>query len=965
MTDESKTKTELIAELQTLRERLGVLENAVAESDKVAEVLSGLTQAIDTMELGVTVTDVEGRILYSNRADAEMHGYLSQDLVGRKASIFAPVAKQRPMEPGELRSAAGWKRTGINVRRDGSTFPVHLTSEVVRDPNGEPLGLVTVCKDLTERRAVEKELQASEEKYRGLFDNSRGLICTHDLSGTVTAVNPAAATLLGYDAEELVGRPLTTIIDPAARHEFSDYLKRIRETGEDSGFMRVVTRTGERRTWLFRNTLHRDPARGAYVVGHAQDVTALKQAEDALRKSQTRLQLVNCVATGITTGSSTRDTVALTVEQLGTVFSELRVVFFEVDRDGRAHLVKSHRPEAFPGGDGGDWDLHEAADYFDDLRRGRSVIVEDVEQDLRLAKMRSTLSSAGARAILEAPITQGNELVGILCLHSSEPRKWDMYEITLLSEVGNYLSVAMRDTRERDERRKAEEELRRSEAEYRALISHATYGVYRTSVDGTFRVVNEALATMLGYESEEEVLALDLAEDVFVDAAEYSWLIKRYSEEERIDEAEVEWKRKDGAPIPVRMNGRVVRGPGGETSGWEMVVEDISERRSLEEQLRQSQKMESVGQLTGGIAHDFNNILTVILASARLLRAQAPPANAEMQVDLDELESAARRGSALVRRLLSFSRRAMLSLEPLDLGALTGDLLQTLRRLLPETIDIRVITADGLPNISADAGAVEQILLNLATNARDAMPLGGVLRVETSVVQLDEEHRERLGWGDPGEYVGLSVSDTGVGMSEEVTRKIFEPFFTTKAQGQGTGLGMSTVYGLMKQHNGFVDVSSEVGRGTTVTVYFPRATEDVSSEKRVSDLTEAPRGSETILFVEDEAPIRRAGKKVLELYGYTVLQAADGEEALRVLKGKKSAISLVISDVVMPKMSGPDLFEAVRHDLGTLKFILMSGYTAVDVHASIVSGTSLPLLQKPWTPNELLMRVRETLDRPN
>ncbi len=964
MQDQSKTKAQLIAELQEARRRVNDLEDVSRADERVVEVWGGMKQALDSMQLGVTIADTAGRILYSNRADAEMHGYTAQELVGRKASLFAPAGRKRRMKRGEFRVAEEWQREGVNVRRDGTTFPVNLTSEILRDGRGEPVGMVTVCQDITARRAVESELQASDQKYQSLFDESKGLICTHDLNGVLISLNPAVATLLGYEPEELVGRSLDTMLDPAGRSQFPDYLNRLSERGEASGIMRVVTQRGEVRTWLFRSAVHEDLSHRRYVVGHAQDVTALKQAEDALKKSRTCLQLVNSVATGINTGSSKHEIINLTMEQLAAVFSDLQVIFIGVGVSGYASVVKAVRPAGSVDREMGDRDLNSAPEYFTTLRRGRPIIVEDVEQDQRLGSLVPHFLENGTRAMLEVPVIRSTDLVGILSLQSEEPRTWDMYEIAMLSEVGDYMTVAIRDAHERDERRRAEDGRKRSEADYRALISHATYGIYRTSTDGAFRIVNPALVTMLGYESEQEVLALGLAADIYADPQQPSWLTEDYGADERVEEIEAKWKRKDGKLITVRLNGRVIRGADGKPTGVEVFAEDVTERELLEEQLRQSQKMEVVGQLTGGIAHDFNNILTVILASAKLLRASMPPDEEEMQLDLAELESAARRGAALVKRLLGFSRRAMLSLKPLDLGALVDDLLKTLRRLLPGNIDIQLSGPTKLPSVSADSGAVEQIIINLATNARDAMPKGGVLRVETTVVRLDKKHKTEQGWGDPGEYIRLSVCDDGVGMDDETIEKVFEPFFTTKEQGRGTGLGMSTVYGLMKQHRGFVDVHSEIGAGTTVTLYFRGTNGDVRAEQEVAELEAAPRGTETILFVEDEAPIRRVGKKVLELHGYTVLQAVDGEEALGVLREYRTKIALVITDVVMPKLSGPDLYQEVRANIGDLKFILMSGYTARDVHSTVSLDRDLPFLQKPWTSSELLVRVRETLDRP-
>ena len=394
-----------------------------------------------------------------------------------------------------------------------------------------------------------------------------------------------------------------------------------------------------------------------------------------------------------------------------------------------------------------------------------------------------------------------------------------------------------------------------------------------------------------------------------------------------------------------------------------MFVKDVSEQRALEEQLRHAQKMELVGQLTGGMAHDFNNLLTVILANAALIEAALPPDAAGTRSDLKELEAAARRGGAMIKRLLSFSRRVQFPPQPVDIGELLQDLVITLRTLLPETIEIQVENDLALPQVQADPGAVEQIVINLATNARDAMPNGGILRLEARHARLDASHRAQHGWGNPGQYVRLSATDSGTGMDEEVLAKIFEPFFTTKEAGHGTGLGMPMVYGLMKQHGGFVDVQSQRGKGTTVQVYFPATTERVTLPMPAEQTQDVTGGTETILVVEDEEPVRRAAQRVLERFVYTVLLAPDGQKGLQLYRDNEN-VGLVISDVMMPKMNGAQLQHAVCEDDPDSKFLFVSGYNADELTKTVDMDPTVPFMQKPWTPTEFLTRVRELLDQP-
>ncbi len=503
---------------------------------------------------------------------------------------------------------------------------------------------------------------------------------------------------------------------------------------------------------------------------------------------------------------------------------------------------------------------------------------------------------------------------------------------------------------------------RQAASDYRALVEYAGYGIYRATMDGRFLMVNPALVAMLGYESEAELLEVNVATDVYADDEVRELLVEQHRNADSIEEFETRWRRRDDKIITVTLSGRLVRNSQGTLECYEMFAKDVSEQRALEEQLRHAQKMELVGQLTGGMAHDFNNLLTVILANAALIGA-ALPANAEgTRTDLEELEAAARRGGAMIKRLLSFSRRVQFPPQPVDIGELLQEFVATLRRLLPETIEIAVENDLALPQVQADPGAVEQIVVNLATNARDAMPDGGILRLEARHARLDASHRAQHGWGNPGQYVRLSATDSGTGMDEEVRVKIFEPFFTTKEAGQGTGLGMPMIYGLIKQHGGFVDVESERDKGTTVQVYFPATTQRPALFMPVQSSEELTGGTETILVVEDEEPVRRAAQRILERFGYRVLLAPDGEEGLQVYQDNLN-VGLVITDVMMPKMNGSQLHRAVREGNPASKFLFISGYNAEELKKTVHMDPAVPFMQKPWTPTEFLIRVREVLDQ--
>src|SRR2546429_1913069 len=518
-------------------------------------------------------------------------------------------------------------------------------------------------------------------------------------------------------------------------------------------------------------------------------------------------------------------------------------------------------------------------------------------------------------------------------------------------------------------RRHAERALRRSGADYRAIVEQATYGLYRSSLEGRFLKVNPALVAMLGYDSEAEVLALELDRDVYVDAAERTRNIEVARTLERVSGVQVQWKRRDGHHITVRLSGRVVRSEGGgDLKGFEMMAEDVTEQRTLERALQQARKMETIGRLTSGIAHDFNNLLTVILAQGNLMAKALSDATPEVRRDLQELTDAARRGAELVHRLLGFSRHETLDLRPLSVPEWIREELHTLRRLLPATIEIRCDTEPAAGVVEADSGALEQILLNLATNARDAMSDGGTLHLDVRRTRLDAEDRPLHAWVQPGVYVCLSVSDTGAGMDRQTQARVFEPFFTTKPAGVGTGLGMAMVYGLVKQHKGFVHMYSEVGQGTTVKLYLPLALEHpVPGDARAAGQPETlPGGTEAILLVEDDLHLRTVAQRLFEKVGYRVFAAADGAEGLASYRARARELDLVITDLVMPKASGHTLYEAIRAEQGSgkpVKVLFTSGYPAPDFRESLAGDPNVAFVTKPWTASELLRQIRGLLER--
>jgi two-component system cell cycle sensor histidine kinase/response regulator CckA len=509
--------------------------------------------------------------------------------------------------------------------------------------------------------------------------------------------------------------------------------------------------------------------------------------------------------------------------------------------------------------------------------------------------------------------------------------------------------------------RSSEIALRQSEASFRSLVLNSPYAIFRSSLEGGFLDANPALVSMLGYGSDSELMALDLSADVYGDPSKSEHLVEFFKSRTQFRGIEVEWKRKDGKLITVSLTGRPVQGEQGTSTHFEIIAEDVTERKALEAQLRQSQKMESVGRLAGGVAHDFNNLLNVILGYSEVLE-ESLDQNNELRKHAEAIKKAGLRAVSLTRQLLAFSRQQMLEPKVLNLNTVVTDTEEMLRRLIGEDIELTTVLEAVLGQVKADQGQIEQVIMNLIVNARDAMPQGGKLVIETANVELDEAFAQQHPPTLPGRHVLLAVTDTGVGMDKESQAHIFEPFFTTKEKDKGTGLGLAVVYGVVKQSNGYIWVYSEPGKGATFKIYLPRVEEAVEKASQSTGPPKSLQGSETILLVEDEERLRCLVRTLLAQSGYTVLEAGKGAQALEIAHQHQGTIHLLLTDVVMPGMSGKVLAEKMALLHPDTKVLFMSGYTehAVTAHGVLEAGTFL--LQKPFTRDALKRKVREVLD---
>ena len=761
--------------------------------------------------------------------------------------------------------------------------------------------LAHVLATALERARVEEALRRSEEHFRSLTENASDIVTILGDDGILRYVSPSVERLLGYNTRELLGRNAFEFMHP-------DDLAPVMEALADA-----IQRPGTPQTATFRfrhsggswhvlesiGQAKLDHANAYSVIVNSRDVTERVRQEEVLHTSKQRLR---------------------------TVVAGSPVILFSLDPKGVFTLAEGKGLQSLgvrPG-----------------MLLGKSFfeLLGDVPQAVTDVR----------RALEGESVTARVELFGFEFEAQYSPvRERD-------GSIAGIVGVATDIT----ERRRAEEALRRADVASRTLVQQAPFGIFRATPEGTFLSVNPALVEMLGYGTEAELVTRHLDREVFKDPASRARYLSQMNDAAGAVETQALWRRKDGETITVRLYGRSVRHEDGRIECHEVFAEDVSERRGLEEQLRQAQKMEAIGQLTGGIAHDFNNLLTIILANAELL-ARGPD-----EGSLRDIVSAAVSGRLMVNQLLGFARRSSLTLESVHLGHLLTDLASVLRRVLPADIELLVFADEDLPEVAADGHAIEQILLNLVNNARDAMPDGGVLRLETSCTWISDAQRDVLGPGSASEYVCLAVDDTGAGMDEATRQRAFEPFFTTKPIGKGTGLGLATVYGLVKQHGGFVQIDSAPSAGTRLRIYFPVA--DESARRRASGghaamPLAAVGGAETVLVVEDQAQLRRATTYTLEHAGYTVLSAADGIEALHLLRQHPAPIHLVFTDLVMARLGGRGLYQIDRREGRQTPFLFTSGYAGAG-RGEDPLDPALPFLSKPWTSAGLLARVRQVLD---
>jgi two-component system, cell cycle sensor histidine kinase and response regulator CckA len=780
--------------------------------------------------------------------------------------------------------------------------------------------------------------------FEQIIENAPDAISIIDEELRILRINAEFTSLFGFTAAETAGRRLDELIVPPDRYAETAW---ITECIKTQSKLSLETRRQRKDGSLVEVLLSTSPVKvngqriGAYAC--YRDITEQKRAEG-----------LNAALYAIAARSQSAEDLQQFFAAIHNIVGELMTArnFYIALYDPQSQLLsfpyfvdeEDPIPAPKPLGRG-------LTEYV--LRSGEPLLATPPVFDELVRRGEVELIGAPSLDWLGVPLKSGSTSIGALVVQSYHPNtRFGERDREILKFVSQQLAAAI-------EHKRYEEALRRSEARSRSLILSAAFGICRCTLSGRFLDVNPALITMLGHRSVEDLLHLDARRDVFVDPRGLDRLAEDYRRTGTLNGVEVQWKRKDARTIIVRLSGCAASFSDEPEEVLELIAEDITDRRQLEEQLRQAQKMDAVGRLAGGVAHDFNNLLMVINGYTEVLLEQLEKGSS-MHVNVQSIQQAADRAATLTRQLLAFSRKQLLELKVVDVNTVVGDMERLLRPLIGENIELITRLSTQTGHTRADAGQLEQVIMNLVVNAKDAMPQGGKLTLETADVTVRQNFSEHR-FIQPGRYAVISVTDTGHGMDKETQSRIFEPFFTTKEKGKGTGLGLSTVYGIVKQSNGYVFAQTEPGAGTTFYVYLPRVEDAAEESSPVKTSQSDAGGCETILLVEDEESVRELVRLTLTARGYKVLEAENGEAGLRVAEGCKQPIDILITDVVMPGMGGRELARTLLSLRPGISVLYLSGYTEDAVITQGAAGPASAFLQKPFTLQNLAKKVREVL----
>ncbi|OPY78179.1 MAG: Blue-light-activated protein [Syntrophorhabdus sp. PtaU1.Bin058] len=924
MKDPFRTNQELLEEISVLKQRIKELEEYEARRSKDKE---GLWRSDNPFHIffdlapdPMAITNFDdGRIIDVNQAFVAHSHYSRDELIGRTATEVGIWVNEEDRDAILKHLCDTGYVENIEVpfkRRNGEIRQAVFSGRPIEIGNQK--WLLSVSRDITEHKQTERTLQESEERFRSLVETTSDWVWEIDRNSRYTYSSQKVRDFLGYEPEEIIGKTPFDFMSPQEVKRTIPLFKDIAKSRKSFSRLENTNLHKDGRTVVLETSgvpVFDEKGNFSGYKGIDRDITGRKEMEEALLKSE---------------------------EKYRGIFENAVMGIFQTTPEGRYVSVNPAGARMY-GYESPEEMMQSVADmarqvyvHPEDRQRLKDLIesdgfVEDFEAEHYTKNGGRMWASVNARAIRDAS--------GAM-----------LYETTSQNIT---------------ERKQAEIRLLESEERYRTVFENTGAATVIIESDTTISLCNAEFERLSGYTKDEIEGKKSWTE--FTDTKDWermlAWhYLRRQDPNKAAKRYEFRFVTRSGGVRHIYLVMDIV--PGTEKSVASLIdITDYKraeeEKAQLESRLFQAQKMEAIGTLAGGIAHDFNNILTALTGYASLLQMKID--NGVLRTYTDQILFASRKAVDLIQSLLAFSRQQAVTLNPVNINNVIRNTKKLLKRLLTEDIKLRILIAPDDIIIMADVTQIDQILFNLITNAKDAMPHGGTLTIETRPVELDSEFRRSHGYGEPGNYALLSVSDTGLGMSETIREKIFDPFFTTKAIGKGTGLGLSTVYGIVKQHNGYITVHSKPNTGTTFHIYLP-AVSNVGREYEPAPVPVSSRGNETILVAEDNETVRGFIKEILTEYGYTVIEAVDGADAIEQFN-KTERIDLLILDSVMPEKNGREVYDEISRDRPDIQVLFTSGYTKDVILDKGIEGKQFDFIAKPILPDTFLQKIREILDR--
>ncbi len=906
--------------------------------ERLRESTERLELTLDNINIIAWEIAPDGTFLLVRGKGLEKTGLRPDQLAGQ--SIFS--LQEFPVLIDAFRTALSGATQTFEVEFRGVIW--HANYIPLRDSTGAIERIFGTAIDVTERKRAEEALRVETELWHTLMDNIPDPIFYKDTRSRFTRINKAQAELLGArDVFDAIGKT-DADFRPSPEESLADDRSIVQSGRPILGKVEKFPSQGGTARWFLTTKVPIRSEKGEItgIVGSSREITTLKNAEE-----------LEAALYRIAEETSSSDDMPKFFASIHSIIgglmeaSNFYIALYDREKDLLSFPyfvdeVDVPSPPSPPG--------RGLTAYV--LRTGKTLLCDEKVLAELIRRDEAALVGAPSPIWLGVPLVGRTKTIGVMVVqHYSNPSAFGQREQNILEFVSSHVARAI-------EHKQDEEAVRQSESKYRTLFEESEDGILITTPEGTLIDVNTAGVELLGYSSRDELMKVSDVRSLYQHPEDRDRFISEIHSQGSVTDFEFVVKRKDGQPRIVLENATTVRDADGRILSIRAYLRDITQRKRLEEQLRQAQKLEGIGTLAGGIAHDFNNILGIVLGYATLLESNGSDRTRAAQC-IDAIKHAVERGSHLVKELLTFARKSDPAFKFVDVNAMIRELSGTIADTFPQTLTIRTDLAPAAPNIIADSEQLHHALFNLCANARDAMlPAGGsgrgVLTLSTRVVTAEEAKSPE----SSTPFLAVSVNDTGIGMDEQTRRRIFEPFFTTKDTGQGTGLGLAVVYGVVKSHHGRIEVDSATGSGTTVTLFFPLPL----AEPEGAAPEPARTSTETVLVVEDEEMLGFLLKNILEDHGYTVLTARDGQEGLSLYRKHSGEISVILSDMGLPKLGGWEMFQEMKKLNSNVKAILASGYFDPNLKLDLIRAGAKDFIQKPYVAESVLQRIREVID---